>query len=164
MEQLAVTPIRPVELIAGKLLPFLLIGVVDVVLVVAVARLVFRVPLQGSPGLLLAMSLVFMLTTLGLGLFISTISENQQQAMLTAVFLIMPMMMLSGFVFPIENMPRVVQWATYLVPLRYYFVVIRAVFLKGAGLAELWPQGLAMLAFGAAILGLSVLRFRKQSG
>jgi len=164
MEQLIVTPIRPVHLIAGKLLPFLLIGLIDVTLIVSFIQILFRVPLKGSLALLFGLSFVFTLTTLGLGLFISTISNNQQQAMLTAVFFLMPMLMFSGFVFPIENMPRVVQGFTYCVPLRYYFVIVRGIYLKGVGLHELWPQALALLAFGIAILGLSVLRFRKKIG
>ncbi len=164
MEQLVVTPIRPFELIAGKLLPFLIIGAVDVVTIVGLIFLMFRLPMRGSLALLFGMSLVFMLTTLGLGLFISTVSANQQQAMLTAVFFMMPMMMFSGFAFPIENMPKIVQAVTTVVPLRYYFVVVRGIYLKGVGIHELWGQGLAMLAFGTAILTLSVLRFRKKAG
>jgi ABC-2 type transport system permease protein len=162
MEQLVVTPIRPYEFIAGKLLPFLIIGVVDVALIMILIHFLFRVPMRGSVLLLFGLSLVFMLTTLGLGLFISTISNNQQQAMLTAVFFMMPMIMFSGFAFPIENMPKVVQALTYFVPLRYYFVIVRGVYLKGVGIHELWGQGLAMLAFGFVILTLSVLRFRKK--
>ena len=162
MEQLVVTPIRPFELLAGKLLPFLIIGVVDVALIISLIHFLFRVPMRGSVLLLFGLSLVFMLTTLGLGLFISTISNNQQQAMLTAVFFMMPMMMFSGFAFPIENMPKIIQALTFVVPLRYYFVIIRGIYLKGVGLHELWAQGLAMLAFGIVILTLSVLRFRKK--
>ena len=162
MEQLVVTPIRPFELLAGKLLPFLIIGIVDVALIMSLIHFLFRVPMRGSVLLLFGLSLVFMLTTLGLGLFISTVSSNQQQAMLTAVFFMMPMMMFSGFAFSIENMPKIIQAVTYLVPLRYYFVIIRGIYLKGVGLHELWGQGLAMLAFGIAILTLSVLRFRKK--
>ncbi len=161
LEQLMVTPIRPGELITGKLLPFFLIGLVDIVLVVLVATLWFRVPVKGSIGLLFALSPVFMLTTLGLGLFISTVSKNQQQAMMSAVFFVLPMIILSGFIFPIPNMPTVIQYATYLVPLRYFLVIIRGLFLKAATFRELWPDAAALLAFGLAILGLSVLRFRK---
>ena len=164
MEQLIVTPIRPLELITGKLLPFLIIGMIDVCLVLAVATFLFRVPVRGSVFLLFGMSLVFMLTTLGLGLFISTISRTQQQAMMTTVFFMMPMMLLSGFVFPIENMPKFFQAITFVVPMRYFFVIIRGIFLKGVGIPELWDQGMALLSFGAAILILSVLRFRKKVG
>jgi ABC-2 type transport system permease protein len=164
LEQLNVTPIKPHQLIIGKLIPFVIIGFIDVLLVVAVSRFLFQVPFRGSFLLLLTMSLVFLATTLGLGLFISTVSQNQQQAMMTAVFFVMvPMFFLSGFAFPIESMPRVIQWVSYLLPLRYYFVVIRGIFLKGAGIASLWDEGLAMLLFGGLILLLSALRFKKRS-
>jgi ABC-2 type transport system permease protein len=162
MEQLIVTPIKPYELILGKLLPFLLIGFIDIVLVLVVTTFWFRVPVKGSPVLLFGLSLVYMLTTLGLGLLISTISRNQQQAMLISMFFMTPTMMLSGFIFPIENMPRVIQLFTYLVPLRYYLVIIRGLFLKGVGLAALWPETVSLLVLGLVILGLSVLRFRKK--
>jgi ABC-2 type transport system permease protein len=162
LEQLVVTPIRPIELIIGKLLPFVLIGVIDFALVVGVVVLWFRIPIQGSLGLLFGLSLVFMVAMLGLGLFISTVSRNQQQAMMTAVFFMLPMMLLSGFVFPIENMPRFFQWITFVVPLRYFFVIIRSIFLKGVGLEALWDEALALLVFGAAILALSVMRFKKR--
>lgn len=164
LEQLNVTPIRSGQLIIGKLMPFVIIGFLDVGLVVLVARFVFQVPLTGSVALLFAMSTIFLATTLGLGLFISTVSNNQQQAMMTSVFFVMvPMFFLSGFAFPIESMPRVIQWVSYLLPLRYYFVVIRGIFLKGAGVASLWDEGLAMLLFGGLILLLSALRFKKRS-
>jgi ABC-2 type transport system permease protein len=162
LEQLIVTPVRPRELILGKLLPFFLIGLIDIVLVVSVAVFWFKVPIKGDVFLLFGLSPFFMLTTLGLGLFISTVSKTQQQAMLSAVFFMIPMIILSGFVFPIENMPRLIQFFTYLVPLRYYLVIIRGLFLKAVGLEALWQETLALLAFGLTILGLSVLRFRKK--
>jgi ABC-2 type transport system permease protein len=165
LEQLMVTPIKPYQLIVGKLLPFVIIGGLDVVLVILVARFWFDVPLRGSVTLLLALSGLFVLTTLGLGLFVSTISKTQQQAMMTAqFFFFMPFLYLSGFAFPIENMPRVIQYLTYLIPLRYFIVIIRGVFLKGVGIAELWPQAIPLWIFGLAILTLSVLRFRKRLG
>jgi len=162
MEQLIVTPVRPLQLIVGKLLPFVLIGLIDAVFVLAVARLWFGVPLRGSAALLLALCLAFMLTTLGTGLFISTISRTQQQAMLTSMFFIMPQMMLSGFVFPVENMPPFFQALTTVIPLRYFLVIIRGIMLKGTGWAELWPSAAALLALGTLILGLSVSRFQKK--
>lgn len=162
MEQLIVSPIRPRELILGKLLPFVLIGLIDAVFVLGVARLWFGVPLRGSAPLLLALCLAFMLTTLGTGLFISTISRTQQQAMLTSMFFIMPQMMLSGFVFPVENMPVLFQHLTTVIPLRYFLVIIRGIMLKGTGWAELWPQAAALVALGTLILGLSVARFKKR--
>lgn len=163
MDQLLVTPIKSYQLIIGKLTPFLCIGIVDILLVMLVATAWFGVPVRGSHLLLFSLCLLFIMTTLGLGLFVSTVSSNQQQAMMTAIFFIMmPMIYLSGFVFPIENMPRVIQAFTYLLPLRYFYVIIRGIFLKGAGLAELWPQALALLVFGVSILSLSVMRFRRK--
>jgi ABC-2 type transport system permease protein len=163
MDQLLVTPIKPWQLIVGKLAPFTVIGLIDITLVIIVATLWFGVPIKGSIMLLYGLSLLFILNTLGLGLLISTVSRNQQQAMMTAIFFIMmPMIILTGFVFPIENMPKIIQWFTYLLPLRYYFVVIRGLFLKGVGLPELWSQALAMLGFGVGILAVSVLRFRRK--
>jgi ABC-2 type transport system permease protein len=163
LEQLNVTPLARWELIAGKLLPFAIIGMVDVVLVVAVAIGWFEVPLRGSLSLLLSMCLVYLLTTLGLGLFVSTISGTQQQAMMTASFFFMiPMVFLSGFVFPIENMPDVIQPVTYLIPLRYFLVILRGIFLKGVGLEVLWPEALAMFAWGAGILTLATVRSSKR--
>ncbi len=162
LEQLLVSPIRPYELILGKLIPFVLIGFVDVVVVLALARYWFKVPTVGSLPLLLSLSGLFILTTLGLGLFISTIAKSQQQAMLIAqFFFFMPFIYLSGFAFPISNMPRIIQYATYLIPLRYFLEIVRGVFLKGSGIAELWPQALALLGLGVAILTLAVARFRE---
>jgi ABC-2 type transport system permease protein len=162
LEQLNVTPITRWQLIVGKLLPYGVIGIIDVVLVTAVAVFWFRIPLLGSPALLFFTSCIYLLTTLGLGLFISTISSTQQQAMMTATFFVMtPMMYLSGFIFPIENMPAVIQPITYLIPLRYFIVIVRGIFLKGIGWSVLWPQIAALLAWGLAIVGLAVVRSRK---
>jgi ABC-2 type transport system permease protein len=163
LEQLMVTPIRPWELILGKLVPFIIIGFVDVLIVLAIAHFWFEVPLRGSLLLLFALSGLFILTTLGLGLFISTIARSQQQAMLIAqFFFFMPFMFLSGFSFPISNMPMVIQYITYLIPLRYFLEIVRGIFLKGAGPSELWPQASALALFGVAILSLSIFRFRKK--
>ncbi len=163
LEQLNVTPIARWQLISGKLLPYAAIGMIDVLLVVAVAVWWFEVPLRGSFWLLMAMCLVYLLTTLGLGLFVSTISRTQQQAMMTAsFFFLIPMVFLSGFVFPIENMPEAVQQVTYLVPLRYFLVILRGIFLKGVGLETLWPQAVALLAWGVAILVLATFRSSKR--
>jgi len=160
-----VTPIRPYQLIIGKLSLFVIIGFVDVLLVVMISALLFGLPVKGSVALLILLCLVFLMTTLGLGLFVSTVSKTQQQAMMSSIFFIMlPMIFLSGFVFPIENMPAIIQGLTYLLPLRYFFVIIRGIFLKGVGVEVLWTQALAMLGFGVAILGLSILRFRKRVG
>jgi ABC-2 type transport system permease protein len=163
LEQLNVTPLKRWELVLGKLLPYALVGMIDVFLVMGVALLWFQIPLRGSIWLLLALNLVFLLSTLGLGLFVSTISSTQQQAMMTTIFFFLtPMIYLSGFVFPIENMPRVIQWVTYLMPLRYFLVIVRSIFLKGVGLETLWPQALALTAWGAAILALAIARSTKR--
>jgi ABC-2 type transport system permease protein len=162
MEQLMVTPIRPVELILGKTLPFVVVGYWDLVLVTSAALLIFHVPFNGSFALLLFAALVFLLTTLGAGLFISTISHTQQQAMMATTLFFQPFFMLSGFTFPIRNMPEAVQWLTYLNPVRYFMEIVRGVFLQGAGIATLWPQVLALAIFGSVVLGLSVNRFHKQ--
>ena len=163
LEQLLVTPIKPYQLIIGKLAPFVIIGFIDICLVLFVATFWFSVPIRGNLFLLFGLSTVFILTTLGLGLFVSTISRTQQQAMLTAQFFLMtPFIYFSGFVFPIENMPRIMQYLTYLVPLRYFITIIRGIFLKGVGISVLWPQALALLIFGIAIFSFSVLRFRKR--
>ena len=165
LEQLNVTPLSRLELIFGKLLPYAAIGLIDVLIVLLVIVFWFEVPLRGSFSLLFVMSLVYLMTTLGLGLFISTISHTQQQAMMTSTFFFLtPMMYLSGFVFPIENMPDAIQPLTYLIPLRYFVIVLRGIFLKGVGLETLWPQALALLAWGATILALAVMRSSKRLG
>ncbi|HEY7191979.1 MAG TPA: ABC transporter permease [Vicinamibacterales bacterium] len=163
LEQLNVTPIARWELILGKMLPYAFIGLIDVLLVVVVAVFWFEVPLRGSFPLLLLMCLVYLLTTLGLGLFVSTISATQQQAMMTAsFFFLIPMVFLSGFVFPIENMPEIVQKVTYLIPLRYFLVILRDIFLKGVGLETFWREALALTAWGVGILTLATLRSSKR--
>jgi ABC-2 type transport system permease protein len=163
LEQLNVTPIARWELIVGKLLPYAILGMLDVLLVVAVAVGWFEVPLRGSFWLLLGMCLIYLLSTLGLGLFVSTISATQQQAMMTSsFFFLLPMVFLSGFVFPIENMPAVVQPVTYLIPLRYFLVILRGIFLKGVGLETLWPQAAGLAAWGIGILVLATLRSSKR--
>jgi ABC-2 type transport system permease protein len=163
LEQLNVTPLARWELITGKLLPYAFIGIIDVVLVLIVAIYWFEVPMRGSLALLFGMCLIYLLSTLGLGLFVSTISKTQQQAMMTAIFFFLtPMMYLSGFVFPIENMPSWIQPVTYLIPLRYFLVIVRGIFLKGIGLEILWPQALALLVWGLAVLSLATLRSSKR--
>lgn len=161
IEQVIVTPIRKREFILGKTLPFVLIGYIDVALISAVGALVFHVPVRGSLWLLFLATTLFLMSSLGMGLLISTISRTQQQAMMTAFFVIFPAMLLSGFAFPIENMPLPVQWLTLLNPLRYYMVVIRGIFLKGVGVAALWQQLAGLTIIGAALLSLAVMRFRK---
>ena len=163
LEQLSVTPLARWELIAGKLLPYAFIGILDVVLVLVVAIFWFEVPMRGSIPLLFGMSVIYLLSTLGLGLFISTISQTQQQAMMTATFFfLMPMIYLSGFIFPIENMPAWIQPLTFLIPLRYFLIILRGIFLKGVGLETLWPQAVALFAWGAIMLTLATLRSSKR--
>ena len=163
LEQIMVTPIRPWQLIVGKLAPFGVIGLIQVPLVTGVAVFGFGVPLRGSFWLLLGLTMLFLLSTLGLGLLVSTLVQNQQQAMMGAAFAAMvPMIYLSGLIFPIENMPRAIQLVTYAIPLRYYAEIIRGVFLRGSGIDVLWPEAVTLLGMGLAILGLAALRFRKR--
>ena len=163
LEQLNVTPLARWELIVGKLLPYALIGMIDVVLVTVVAVFWFQVPFLGSFPLLFACSLMYLLSTLGLGLFISTISQTQQQASMTATFFFLtPMIYLSGFTFPIENMPDWIQYVTYAIPLRYFLVIVRGIFLKGVGVDVLWPQMAALLTCGLVLIALATLRSSKR--
>ena len=165
LEQLNVTPLARWELITGKLVPYALIGIIDVILVLIVAIYWFEVPMRGSIPLLFGMCLIYLLSTLGLGLFVSTISQTQQQAMMTTIFFFLtPMMYLSGFIFPIENMPQWIQPLTYLIPLRYFLVIVRGIFQKGVGLEILWPQAVALLAWGLSMLTLATLRSSKRLG
>jgi ABC-2 type transport system permease protein len=162
LEQLHVTPLSRFELVVGKLLPYGVVGFIDVLLVMAVAVFWFEVPLLGSPLLLLAASGVYILCTLGLGLFISTISSTQQQAMMTAMFFfLVPMIYLSGFIFPIENMPVPIQWVTTVIPLRYYLVIVRGIFLKGVGFDLLWPNFAALAIWGVVVVTLATFRSHK---
>jgi ABC-2 type transport system permease protein len=162
MEQLMVTPIRPIELMLGKTLPFALVGLADTALVVVAALLLFHVPFRGSALLLFFCAGLFLMTTLGAGLFISTISKTQQQAMMTTFLFFQPFFLLSGFAFPIRNMPDSIRYLTYLNPVRYFMEIVRGLFLKGSGISVLWPQMLALAIFGVVILTLSSLRFRKR--
>jgi len=161
MEQIMVTPIRPVEFILGKTVPFALISFVDLTLVALVGILWFGIPVRGSFALLVFAMSVYLLSALGIGLLISTVSQTQQQAMMSTFFFFMPAVLLSGFMFPIANMPVVVQWLTYLNPMRYAMVILRGIFLKGVGINILWPQVTALAVIGTVTLGLASRRFRK---
>ena len=161
MEQILVTPIRPAELILGKTIPFAVISYVDVIGITLIGVLWFDVPVRGNLLLLLFSTGLFLLTTLGLGLLISTVSQTQQQAMMGAFFLYLPALLLSGFIFPIAAMPEVFQWLTLLNPLRYFLEIIRGIFLKGIGADILWPQMAALTALGVATLGMATRRFQK---
>ena len=161
IEQVMVTPIRPIEFILGKTAPFAVIGFIDVALVSAVALFWFKIPFRGSFALLLGGVALFLLSTLGIGLFISTVSRTQQQAMMTTFFFFFPAMLFSGFIFPIANMPEFFQWLSLVNPLRYILVIIRGVFLKGVGFDVLWHQYAALAALGLCVLAIAVSRFRK---
>jgi ABC-2 type transport system permease protein len=161
IEQVIVSPIRKYEFILGKTLPFVLIGYIDVALISVVGTLVFDVPVRGSLWLLFLATTIFLMSSLGIGLLISTVSQTQQQAMMSAFFIIFPAMLLSGFAFPIENMPEPAQWLTMLNPLRYYMVIIRGIFMKGVGMSALWEQMAAMAAIGVVVLLVAIRRFKK---
>ncbi|HOU78132.1 MAG TPA: ABC transporter permease, partial [Syntrophales bacterium] len=162
MEQLVVTPMKPWEFIMGKTIPYIVISLIQMTFVLVFAVYWFELPIRGSlPLFFLAIGL-FLMSTMGIGLFISTISATQQQAMMTTFFFIQPSFLLSGFVFPIANMPTAVQWLTYLNPFRYILVIIRGIFLKGVGLDVLWPQYAALTILGLAVFTAAVLRFHKR--
>ena len=162
MEQLIVTPIQPIELMLGKTIPFAMVGLFHTGMLTALARYLFHVPFRGSLLLLFGSAILFLMTTLGAGLFISTVSRTQQQAMMSTFFFFFPVMLLSGFAFPIASMPLPVQWLTYLNPVRYFMEIVRGLFLKGLGVAELWPQMLAMAVLGATVIIVSAQRFHKR--
>lgn len=162
MEQLLVTPIRPLGLMLGKMVPYGILGFVETCLVLVIMRFIFGVPLRGSVVLLLALSFLFLLPSLGIGLFISTVAENQAQAYQMAFFIILPSILLSGFMFPREAMPAVMYYLGFLLPVTYFLEILRGVILRGAGLAHLWPNALALVAFGVVILLLSAARFHKR--
>jgi ABC-2 type transport system permease protein len=162
LEQLMVSPIRPRELILGKSIPFILVGYAHMIIITMVAIYWFHIPIRGSFPLLFLSTSVYLLSALGVGLFLSTISQTQQQAMMTSFFFFVPMVLLSGFVFPISNMPRPIQIITYANPIRYFLVIIRGIFLKGIGFDILWHQIVALAIIGTTLLTISSLRFRKR--
>jgi len=162
LEQMMVTPIRPWELVVGKTVPFALIGLLDVIMIALIGVLWFEVPLRGNPLILFLGNVLFLMSSVGVGLFISTISSTQQQAQISTFFFMMPAFILSGFAFPLENMPQWLQYITYINPLRYFLIIVRGVFLKGIGLEILWPQMLALAVLGGFMILLSSLRFQKR--
>jgi len=165
LEQLIVTPIKPFQLMIGKMIPFIILGFAAVIIVITAMTYIFDIPVRGSVFFLLFASLLYVLSTLGFGLLVSTISQTQQQAMMISIFgILLPMVYLSGFAFPLENMPDIIQYISYIIPLRYFVAIIRGVILKGIGFAELWLDCLALLIMGVGILFLSSLRFRKKLG
>jgi ABC-2 type transport system permease protein len=161
LEQLMVTPLRPLELMLGKTLPFALVGLANMMMITAGALLIFHVPFKGNFLLLLCCALLFLMTSLGAGLFLSTVSQTQQQANMGQFFFTTPAFMLSGFMFPIRNMPVPVQYFSYLNPLRYFMEIVRGVFLKGVGIEVLWPKMVCLAVYGTLILGLAAARFHK---
>jgi len=162
LEQIMVTPIRPIEFILGKMIPFFFVGLALTVVIAGVGTLWFQIPFVGNPFVLLLGTTLYLFSVLGIGLLISTVCLTQQQAFATNFFVINPAFILSGFSFPIASMPVFMQWLSSINPMSYYLVVIRGTFLKGVGLDVLWPQMLALAVLGLALLGLSVLRFRKS--
>ncbi len=161
MEQIMVTPITQTEFILGKTVPFAIIGIADVVVITLIGIFWFEVPIRGNLFILFIATALYLMTTLGIGLFISTVSKTQQEAMMSIFFFYFPAVLLSGFMFPIANMPEVVQWLTFLNPLRYFLVIIRGIFLKGVGPAILWPQMAALAVMGIVTLWQASRRFRK---
>jgi ABC-2 type transport system permease protein len=161
MEQLMVTPMRPIELMLGKTLPFALVGMVNLLVISGGALFIFHVPFRGNFFLLMFCALLFLMTSLGAGLFLSTISHTQQQANMGSFFFTTPCFVMSGFMFPIRNMPLAVQYLAYLNPLRYFMEIVRGIFLKGVGVGVLWPQMLCLFVYGTCILLFSAARFRK---
>jgi ABC-2 type transport system permease protein len=162
IEQLIVTPIRSWELILGKIIPYVLLAFIDTLEILVVGTLWFGVPIRGSLGLLLVLSSLFLVGSLGIGLFLSTVARTQQEAMMLTWFTLLPTVFLSGFFFPLAAMPPVLQWISYLVPLRYYLVIIRSILLKGVGAETLIPEIVALAIFGAILMGAAALRFRKR--
>jgi ABC-2 type transport system permease protein len=162
IEQLIVTPIRPWELVVGKILPYVILAFIDTLEVLAIGHWWFGVPVRGSLWLILACSGLLLLSGLGIGLFASTIANTQQEAMLTVWMTLLPSIFLSGFFFPIEAMPLLLRWFSYIVPLRYYLIIIRALLIKGVGAGAIWGDIVALAAFGLVILGAAAVRFRKR--
>lgn len=162
VEQLMITPLRPLELLLGKIIPPMLVSFADIIFVFLVVVLWFRIPVRGSVPLFFLLAILFSGAGLGIGLLISTISRNQRQAIMTVVLVQIPSIVLSGFIFPIASMPLLIQWLTYLIPLRYFLIIVREIFLKGTGIRYLWSEVWPMMVFVVTVLGLSVAMFRNK--
>lgn len=162
IEQLIVTPIRPWELVVGKMLPYVVLAFLNTLEVLAIGSLWFKVPVRGDLSLILGLSALFLLSGLGIGLLASSFANTQQEAMLIVWMTLLPSIFLSGFFFPLAAMPKVLQWISYLFPLRYYLMIIRSLMLKGAEFEALWKDSLALIVFGIAIMSVAALRFRKS--
>ena len=162
IEQLIVTPLKPWELVVGKITPYIIIAFADTIEVLIAGALIFHVPINGSISLLLLLSALFLVTTLGIGLFISTVANTQQEAMLTTMFTIMPSIFLSGFFFPLAAMPQILQIISYVVPLRYFLIIARGIVLKGVGVEAIYPEVIALSIFAVVIMSAAAIRFRKR--
>jgi ABC-2 type transport system permease protein len=161
MEQLIITPTKPIEIIIGKLIPYFLLGMLQLSLIILVGILLFKVPLKGNVFFLFIVSGIFLITGLGIGLFISTVTKSQQLAfMFSIIFTLLPSFLLSGFIFPISSMPKIIQLITYLVPARYFLTILRGIFLKGIGFYFLWQEILILIAFGIIIIFACAKRLR----
>jgi len=162
LEQLIVTPIKSWQIMLGKLLPYSITATIVVLVILVINHFLMQAPFRGNLLTMMLLVYVYLITTLGLGLLISSVSNNQQQAALTTVFMVFPpMVFFSGFIFPVENMPVVIQWISWVVPMKYFLIIIRGIFLKGVGLEVLWPEFLALFVFSVMLFSLAVLRFRK---
>ena len=161
IEQMVVTPVKPWQIILGKIIPYILVAFIDIIIIVLISLLIFDISFEGSFTLLLALSFFMIFTNIGIGILISTISSTQQQAMLSSVFILLPNMLLSGFIFPIKNMPLILQWISYVIPMRYYLVIVRGIFLKDLGFVELLPQTLVLFIYGLIVFSLAIKQFKK---
>jgi ABC-2 type transport system permease protein len=162
IEQLIVTPIRPLELVVGKLVPYVILAFLNTLEILTIGALWFKLPIRGDLGLLMVLSALFLGSSLGIGLLVSTIANTQQEAILSVIMTLLPSIFLSGFFFPLEAMPWVMRWLSYLMPLRYYLVIIRSILIKGVGAEMLQNEILALGIFGIAIMTIAALRFRKR--
>ena len=162
IEQLIVTPIRPWELVVGKILPYTVLGLFDTIIIIAVGHWWFGVPVRGSLVLIFLLSALLLLSGLGVGLFVSTVADTQQEAILTVFMTVLPSIFLAGFIYPLEAMPVVLQWISYAIPLRYFLAIIRTLMLKGVGIESILPNVIALAIFGVVIMGAAALRFRKR--
>ena len=162
IEQLIVTPIRSWELIVGKILPYAVLALINTVEVLALGSWLFGVPIRSGLGLVMLLSGLFLLTGLGIGLLVSTVANTQQEATLTTFTTLLPSIFLSGFLFPVEAMPRVLQWISYLIPLKYYLTIIRSLLIKGVGVDSLQKEILALVIFGVSFIFLAAMRLQKR--
>jgi ABC-2 type transport system permease protein len=164
LEQLLVSPMTRIELILGKTIPFAILGMLELGLALTVGKIVYGIPIEGSLPLFFGLALLFIFCTLGVGILVSTVSHTQQQALFLSWFVMVFFILMSGLFLPLENMPRAVYYLTYLDPLRYFMVIVRELFLKGAGISDLWPQAASLAALAVFLLSAAVMRFNKRLG